>query len=199
MEMIKGYKMPSPNSGDGEYGGFAAYSASPAVTPYWGNVLTAPVPRLDGFGSTPSTQALGVGGQPAWAPVAPIAGAVAGYMWGKNPIAAAIGAALGLGIVKLMTPKLTTAKDVIDAAERAEEASRITPGTQVTSGALAGVLLPGFVDDEWTTPVAYERPEASLLQQAQSAQVEAPKPLGGAGAVIGLGLGAGLLYILMGD
>lgn len=66
MKMIKGYQVPSPNSADGDYGGFASYAsyadhcyggncgsgygASPTGTPYWsmgGEPL--PQPGLNGL------------------------------------------------------------------------------------------------------------------------------------------------------
>ncbi len=57
MTMLKGYAIPSPGAGDGEYGGFggvqfAAYAQSPANHPYWeGQGIAKTIPALNGFGA----------------------------------------------------------------------------------------------------------------------------------------------------
>lgn len=52
--MLKGYNIPRPGPGDGEYGGFsgfAAYAQSPANHAYWqGQGIARTIPALNGFG-----------------------------------------------------------------------------------------------------------------------------------------------------
>jgi hypothetical protein len=68
MTMLRGYTVPSPGAGDGEYGGFGGYgspcigcgpsfagfAASPATHPYWeGQGIANRIPALNGYGDHP--------------------------------------------------------------------------------------------------------------------------------------------------
>lgn len=65
MTMLKGYAIPAPGAGDGEYGGFgdfgasrfAGYAQSPADRPYWqGQGIANTIPALNGYGLSPAQQ-----------------------------------------------------------------------------------------------------------------------------------------------
>lgn len=130
MTMLRGYTIPQPGAGDGEYGSFGSYrgcsgcesaqmsglSASPAAVPYWDTNIMRPIPALNGFNgfgfaTEEDTLTMGVAGDLGQAPSDAmgklglvLAGAAAGYFFGRNPIAAMLGAAAGLAVGKVAKP-----------------------------------------------------------------------------------------------
>lgn len=97
MTMIKGYSIPSPGAGDGEYGSFAGYAASPTTRPYWeGQGIANTMPALNGYAEVPPMPS--TNGMIALA-------AIAGYLFrGVKGAALAGGAAYYL--TKPKTPSL---------------------------------------------------------------------------------------------
>lgn len=122
MTMLKGYAVPLPGSGDGEYGSFGScsdcglngYDDSPATRPYWANQRIArTIQPLNGYGDqaevieeSAPTQNLGpINLAPRKAAVklgAISLGAIIGYALGRNPIAATVGA--GIAYVATKAP-----------------------------------------------------------------------------------------------
>jgi hypothetical protein len=196
MKMVKGYTLPSPDAGDGEYGGFAEYASSPAVAPYWagGNpaALMAKVPALDGvgachgcgYGADPLATEGTITSKPA---LMALAGAGAGVLLSRNPVFVLLGAAAGYAFGKTMQGTSPLEKAIQDARERAEEASL---DTRPASQQLAS-FLPYYTDD---TPRYRQQLEVPGFASAPE-----EKPLGGLGAIVGIALLGGLFYVVAGE
>ncbi|MFZ2152106.1 MAG: hypothetical protein WAV09_03300 [Minisyncoccia bacterium] len=110
MTMLKGYTIPSPGPGDGEYGGFGGYgdvrfagfAASPAVRPYWeGQGIANTIPALNGYGEDlmeldpEAAQAQQPAAPAAISPIALVVGALAGRFFIGGLKGIVIGAAAG--------------------------------------------------------------------------------------------------------
>lgn len=75
MQMIRGYAVPRPDAGDGEYGAYSVgachgcdvpgmhgFAASPVAVPYWAmQNIDAPVPALNGYFAEAPSQDKGIG------------------------------------------------------------------------------------------------------------------------------------------